>query len=504
MTTPPPQTGGYTSTLPSSSAPVYPNSTQPTTIESYPVTSYPIETKTHGYPVTTEYCITINGKAYTLLPSESPKPPSPTISYPDFQPLPKTYQPPYGEPPKSGSTPTSPPPIELPPAVELPPGVELPPAVMLPPAVQLPPGERPPPAVELPPGVELPPAVELPPKMEAPSQPPSYVEHPPQGSSEPPSYSPLPKTYQPPNSPPIVELPPAIELPPKMEAPSPPPYVEAPPKQIQASPPPYHAPSPPKETHPAPPPPKETCSTPSAPPVQPPVQPPAPPPANNYSVSIFIPTTNSSPSPTPSSIEYTSPVEHLYPSQTAPSIPVSYAPSQAPPSPAESPKPNPSGVCPLDLPPTFEFPHYMVPVDTSKPEYTSPNSYHGYVSPTSTTILTFDIPPSLSGRTCHAYFALPKHGQMETSEFTLSGSGSFEFAELAGPALAHGLKPADIPATERHLGSWTPTEGSVHEVASGMCNAGGRVTFSMASKGLNFSWFQDYNPCPIGLYIIPE
>ena len=93
---------------------------------------------------------------------------------------------------------------------------------------------------------------------------------------------------------------------------------------------------------------------------------------------------------------------------------------------------------------------------------------------------------------------------METSEFTLSGSGSVEFAELQGHATAVGLKPADVPGVERGLGSWVPVEGSVFEVASGMCNAGGQVTFSMASEGVSFSWFQDYNPCPIGLFIIPE
>lgn len=112
-------------------------------------------------------------------------------------------------------------------------------------------------------------------------------------------------------------------------------------------------------------------------------------------------------------------------------------------------------------------------------------SYNVTVGPSTSTTVKFGIPAEYAGKTCTTVFALPAHGTMETSDYSLSGPGS-----LTVDGGAHGGS------------TFTPTENSKKTIETGPCPAGQTVTFVLSSKdGLSMNLFEDYNPCPVGIYV---
>jgi len=63
---------------------------------------------------------------------------------------------------------------------------------------------------------------------------------------------------------------------------------------------------------------------------------------------------------------------------------------------------------------------------------------------------------------------------------------------------------ANAPAVSKELGEWTLTPGSALHIATGPCSeiAGKVATYKMSgTESYKLDFFQDYNPCPLGLYI---
>lgn len=164
----------------------------------------------------------------------------------------------------------------------------------------------------------------------------------------------------------------------------------------------------------------------------------------------------------------------IYPSTSAP-VPAASTPAVAPV--AES-----SSKCPLDLKAgTFEYPHLL--------EVNGVNGYFGGVNSTANTTFTFDIPASDKGKMCNTYFILPAKGTMETSDYQLTTAGD---AKIHVSESKHG-----------EVASFIPKEDEDWLVFSEECPAGGQIKYNMgAEKGINLSWFQDYNPCAVGMYVI--
>lgn len=165
------------------------------------------------------------------------------------------------------------------------------------------------------------------------------------------------------------------------------------------------------------------------------------------------------------------------------------------------PPPPPPSKCPDDLKGPYEFPHLIVPVDKSKPDMAHGTSYFGEISTQMSSIFNFDIPPADKGKKCSLVFLLPRKETLETSDFTLSGSGQLSFTWLKEVA-NKGTTYNNQPGKSKDLGSYTVSPGNKYEIAMFDCPAGQTIAFEMTSAGdTALRFFQDYNPCPIGLYI---
>jgi hypothetical protein len=163
--------------------------------------------------------------------------------------------------------------------------------------------------------------------------------------------------------------------------------------------------------------------------------------------------------------------------------------------------------CPRDLPalPDFEFPHLIVPISAAHPDTANANSYFPTVSPGDlSTIFNFDI--ARSDQTCELGFYFPRQDQLETSSYTF-------YPPIEVPATVTvtinqpGTGAADGVTTYNNRPPPSETKiinmslGNYYSLWSGVCPAGvWSITISSGNTG--FCWFQDYNPCPIGPYVV--
>ncbi|EME39308.1 glycoside hydrolase family 17 protein [Dothistroma septosporum NZE10] len=158
--------------------------------------------------------------------------------------------------------------------------------------------------------------------------------------------------------------------------------------------------------------------------------------------------------------------------------------------------------CPTDLNGQYEYPHLIVPVDSQIPEKAYGTSYNGTINPTVSSIFNFDIPPSAAGKTCSLVFLFPSQKDLQTSAYTFNGKGGIKVSELTAPATEQTTYET-IPASSGNvqtIASVAP--GNEYLVFSHECGAGQRVAFDFSSTGgLDLSYFQDYNPSPIGAYV---
>lgn len=175
--------------------------------------------------------------------------------------------------------------------------------------------------------------------------------------------------------------------------------------------------------------------------------------------------------------------------------------SGAPSGPGQTGAPG-GGSCPGELGSTYQYPHLIIPVDSSNADSAPGTSYFGEVSPTLSSAFNFDIPGSYSGKTCTVVFYFPEQSQLETSSYTFSGSGSIECVRLSGP-VAQDTCYSNLPSVRQSYGTQTVAAGNAYTITSFECPAGEAVAFKLSTAGsdTSFRYFQDYNPCPIGLFI---
>jgi len=165
------------------------------------------------------------------------------------------------------------------------------------------------------------------------------------------------------------------------------------------------------------------------------------------------------------------------------------------------PPPPPPPSCPANLNGAFEFPHLIIPIDSSAPNKAPGTSYFGEVSSTISSIFNFDIPASASGETCSLVFLFPEQAELTTSSYTFSGEGAIDFSLLDGVA-TQDTDFANAPGVKTDYGSTTVAPGNSYTIATFACPAGTTISFELkAEEGTELSYFQDYNPSPIGLYI---
>ncbi|KAL4986153.1 ubiquitin 3 binding protein But2 C-terminal domain-containing protein [Aspergillus falconensis] len=165
-------------------------------------------------------------------------------------------------------------------------------------------------------------------------------------------------------------------------------------------------------------------------------------------------------------------------------------------------QPQPSGgSCPTDLSGNYEFPHLIIPIDSSSPDEAYGTQFNGTVTPTVSTIFNFDIPAADAGKTCSLVFLFPRQEDLETSAFDFSGDGTIQFSAVETPA-TQSTTYNNAPQISQNFGQFIVSPGNSYTVSSFECPAGQTVGYEMSTAGsTNLEFFEDYNPSPIGLFI---
>ncbi|KAI2694938.1 hypothetical protein CBS147332_9487 [Penicillium roqueforti] len=161
-----------------------------------------------------------------------------------------------------------------------------------------------------------------------------------------------------------------------------------------------------------------------------------------------------------------------------------------------------SSSCPTTLTTgSYEYPHLIVPVDSSSPDTAPGTSYNGTVSSTISSAFNFDIPSSDSGKTCSLVFLFPELQDLETSSYSFSGDGKIDFAKLSS-AVDESTTFNNLPSVSQDLGDITVSPGNSYVISTFACPGGQTVAFEMKNSGsTDLNFFEDYNPSPLGLYI---
>ncbi|EED16460.1 conserved hypothetical protein [Talaromyces stipitatus ATCC 10500] len=150
---------------------------------------------------------------------------------------------------------------------------------------------------------------------------------------------------------------------------------------------------------------------------------------------------------------------------------------------------------------SFEFPHLIVPIDSSNPNKAVGTTFNGTVTSTISSIFNFDFLPNLANKQCSLVFLFPTQDQLETSAFSFSGNGAISFSELQAPA-GSSTSFSNAPQVKVDYGVTNASPGHSYTIATFACPAGQTVGFELKNAGsTNLEFFEDFNPAPIGLFI---
>ncbi|KAK6524010.1 hypothetical protein TWF694_005678 [Orbilia ellipsospora] len=182
------------------------------------------------------------------------------------------------------------------------------------------------------------------------------------------------------------------------------------------------------------------------------------------------------------------------------------APPPPPPPPVTTtaPPPPPPSTCPYNLVypggSSFEFPHLIVPVDSSKPNTAYGTQYNGLITPTVSTIFNFDVRPAFQGKKCSLVWLFPNNPPSDTSSYTYSGGGSFHFWKKSNVA-NQGTTYNNQGGNSVDYGVTHVAPGNSYTITTFDCPAGQAIAFEISTTDSNLNYFQDYNPSAVGLYI---
>jgi hypothetical protein len=165
-------------------------------------------------------------------------------------------------------------------------------------------------------------------------------------------------------------------------------------------------------------------------------------------------------------------------SSTAPSATTMVTSKTTSAGPAATPS---AGKCPLQLiEGCYQFPHRL--------EINGNAGYFGQVSKSDSTYVEFDIPVSYAGKTCTTYFSLPNKQDLETSSYDLSVSSGGKITVTA--------------KSSNTVTSFVPAGNEAFKVDSGKCQPG-RMSYVMTTHDdVYINWFQDYNDCALGMFVV--
>ncbi|KAF2159610.1 hypothetical protein M409DRAFT_70921 [Zasmidium cellare ATCC 36951] len=226
------------------------------------------------------------------------------------------------------------------------------------------------------------------------------------------------------------------------------------------------------------------------------VAPPPPPPGTTEIKTTWQYTTLSPPTtkPAPPPVKSSSVAPPPPPPQSQPS-------SLAPPKSSPPPTKPSSSACQTELSGAYQTPHLIVPVSSSQPDHAYGTQYNATITSSECTIFNFDIPASYSGKSCSTIFLFPEQSQLETSSFDISGTGSIVFSSLSSAANQQ-TTWNNAPSKKQQLGSVSPVPGNSYAISTSQCSPGSTQSIEVCGTGsLSLSFFEDWNPSPIGVYV---
>lgn len=161
----------------------------------------------------------------------------------------------------------------------------------------------------------------------------------------------------------------------------------------------------------------------------------------------------------------------------------------------------------------YEFPHLIVPINKS--DIALGHSYFASVSPNnSAMIFNFDIPSSRANQQCSLYFTFPNHNQLSTSDYSWNGKntstegpGTLQLVEYQyGTGATDDTTGNSQPPTgsEPTITIQNVTPGNAYKIWSGSTGQGGLLSWKLSSPDSWLRYFQDWNACAIGLWIVYE
>lgn len=222
-----------------------------------------------------------------------------------------------------------------------------------------------------------------------------------------------------------------------------------------------------------------------------------PPPPGTTSVKTLTPVTTLSPPTTKPAPPPGKPSSVAPPPPPPQSQPSSLAPPKSSPPPT---KPS-SSACQTALTGAYQTPHLIVPVSSSQPDHAYGTQYNATITSKECTIFNYDIPQSYAGKSCSVIFLFPEQSQLQTSSYDISGTGSLVFSSLSSAANQQ-TTWNNAPAKKQQLGSVSPVPGNSYAVSTGQCSPFTTQSIEVCGTGsLSLSFFEDWNPSPIGVYI---
>lgn len=145
---------------------------------------------------------------------------------------------------------------------------------------------------------------------------------------------------------------------------------------------------------------------------------------------------------------------------------------------------------------SFEFPHLIIPIDSSSPNKVAGTSFNGTITSTISSIFNFDFLPSSANKQCSLVFLFPTQDKLETSAFTFSGDGAISFLELQAPA-SSSTSFSNAPQVKVDFGVTNVSPGHTYTIATFACPAGQTVAFELKNAGsTSLDFFEDFNPAP--------
>jgi glucan endo-1,3-beta-D-glucosidase len=156
---------------------------------------------------------------------------------------------------------------------------------------------------------------------------------------------------------------------------------------------------------------------------------------------------------------------------------------------------------PRGLSSPFVAPYVIVPIDSSDPNAVIGNQFTAQISPTRSTLFSFNIQPEPGKSTCNLVFALPLLSNPSyVAPYIMLSSGGIGVSRLVGPADGRvSLNSVSGSTLVGNVPRLTP--GNKYTLASAPCETGQTVGYRIDSAGgLDLQFFQMISPA-LGLFM---